>query len=69
MQAITVGLLWPLGLYLGSFVSPVVTQVVFGAGVVSWIVLLFGTAAGRDPRIPMIGGWLWRLASEGSSEG
>ena len=62
LQAVAFGLLWPLSLYGASLLSPVVTQVVFGAGIVLWLTLLLGTARGRDPKIPVVGAYLERLA-------
>jgi uncharacterized membrane protein len=62
LQAVTYGSLWPLFLYGASLVSPVVTQIVFAAGLALWLALLIGAARGRDPKIPVIGAHLERLA-------
>ena len=63
LQAIAVGLAWPLALYAASAVAPLLTQVVFVAGVALWVLLLIGAAAGRDPSVPWIGKRL-RAAAE-----
>ena len=62
LQAVALGFLWPLALYGASLLSPVVTQAVFGAGIVLWLALLLGAARGRDPKIPVVGSHLERLA-------
>lgn len=55
LQSIAFGTLWPALLWLCSFVSAAATQVVFGAGAGTWLLLLFVTAGGRDPRLPLLG--------------
>ena len=55
LQAIALGLVWPCALYAGSWLSPSVTQVVFVVGAGAWLLFLFGTLAGKDPAIPVIG--------------
>ena len=55
LQAIVFGLLWALALYAGAATSPAVTKGVFAAGALGWLVLLIGTAAGKDPRLPGVG--------------
>jgi uncharacterized membrane protein len=62
LQAIALGLLWAGVLYACALVSPGATQVGFAVGAVVWVVVGIGAAAGRDPRLPVIGGWLFRLA-------
>ena len=62
LQAIFLGLVWPLALYAGSFVGAFSTQAVFAGGAAAGVILLGGAALGRDPRIPMIGRFLWDLA-------
>ncbi|MGI8775062.1 MAG: hypothetical protein ACR2KQ_08650 [Actinomycetota bacterium] len=52
VQAIVFGTLWAVTLYGASVASPVVTQVVAVLGVVVWLILLVGAAAGRDPALP-----------------
>ncbi len=51
-QAIALGLLWPLCLYAAALGPPLAVQVVFGAGLLIWVVFLIATALGRDPTIP-----------------
>ena len=63
LQAIFLGLAWPLVLYAASFFSPTVTQVAFVLGIALWGFLLVGTALGRDPKIPFVGASIWRLAT------
>ena len=52
LQAITIGLLWPVAMYAASIGPPVAVQVVFGIGFVTWAGFLIATLAGRDPRLP-----------------
>lgn len=52
LQAIALGLVWPLFLYAAGAVSPLASQIVFGAGVVLWLGLLVATLLGRDPKLP-----------------
>ena len=61
-QAVFLGLVWPLALYACSFVSPFLTQLAFVAGVAAWLWLSVATATGRDPRLPLVGEYLWRAA-------
>ncbi|HJR45581.1 MAG TPA: hypothetical protein VJ927_08235 [Actinomycetota bacterium] len=63
LQAIGLGLLWPLALYACSAVSAVGTRVVFFAGVVVWLGAIAATALGGDPSIPGLRALLARLAS------
>ena len=59
-QAILIGLLWPVFLYCGSFLSPRVTQIFFLAGALMWASFLVATALGRDPLVPLAGDYLAR---------
>ena len=52
LQAVVFGVVWPAALYLGSWVTPGATQVVFALGAALWIVLLVSTALGFDPSAP-----------------
>lgn len=52
LQAIALGLAWPLFLYAAGAVSALATQIVFGAGLLLWMGLLIATLLGRDPRLP-----------------
>lgn len=61
LQAIFLGLVWPVALYLASALSPTLTQGAFVIGAALWLFLLIGTALGRDPMIPFVGRFLWRL--------
>lgn len=67
LQSIALGLLWPLMLYAAAALSPLLTRLVWGGGAITWVVLLVATAAGRNPRLPGLGGTLWRAASRGES--
>lgn len=62
LQAIFLGLVWPVALYVASFLSPTLTQGAFLIGAALWIFLLVGTAIGGDPSIPVVGPFLRRLA-------
>lgn len=55
LQAIALGLAFPVVLFLASLGPPAIVQVTFVAGAVTWIGFLVTTAAGRDPRLPVIG--------------
>ena len=63
LQAIALGLLWPVALYLGAAVSRSVTAAVAALGALVWLVLFLGAAIGRDPRIPLLGRFLKRAAA------
>ena len=62
LQAILVGLLWPLALFACSAISPGATQVAFALGALLWLTLLITSAAGADLRLPLVGSALWRAA-------
>ncbi len=68
LQAIVVGFVWPLVMYLCSLVSPGATQVAFALGAVLWLALLVGAAVGVDMRLPLVGKALYRAAAESPSE-
>lgn len=55
LQAIVVGLVWALLLYAGSAVSEAITRAAFAVGFLVWLGFLAATAAGKDPRLPVIG--------------
>lgn len=55
LQAITIGLLWPVALYAASIGPPIGVQVVFVVGFVTWAAFLVATLMGRDPRLPGLG--------------
>ena len=62
LQAVVLGFIWPLALYAGSFVSPVLTQLVFATGIAIWLWLFVATLSGRDPGLPVVGDTLRRAA-------
>ncbi len=64
LQAIVLGLLWPLALYGGSAVSPATSRIVFFAGAVVWFGFAIAAAVGRDPKLPLVWERLQRLAQE-----
>jgi uncharacterized membrane protein len=64
LQAITVGALWPAAIFAGSAISPTATRIAFVAGAITWIALLVAAALGMDPRLPLIGRFLERVAAE-----
>lgn len=62
LQAVALGLLWPLSLIAASEVSPTATRVALGVGAVVWIVLMGGAAVGKDLTVPGAGRWFRRWA-------
>jgi uncharacterized membrane protein len=68
LQAIVVGLVWPLCLYVAAFGPAVAVQITFGVGAVVWLGLLVLTLFGRDPVLPVIGGPLSALAETGTKD-
>ena len=62
LQAIVLGLVWPVALYGAALLSPGVTQVVFVVGALAWLGFLIATLVGADPRIPLLAGPLERAA-------
>ena len=62
LQAIVLGVVWPLALYAGTLVSPGVTQAAGALGGLTWAAFIAGAAAGRDPSWPVIGRALRALA-------
>lgn len=55
IQAVILGVTWPLLLYAASVLSAVATQVTFLLGGIVWIVFLVVAAFGKDPRLPIVG--------------
>jgi uncharacterized membrane protein len=55
LQAIVVGLAWPLLLYAASALAPIATQIVFALGCLVWLWLFVASAIGRDPALPFLG--------------
>ena len=64
LQAIAVGVVWPVGLYLASAISAAATRVVFLFGGIVWLGLVVATAVGRDPRLPGLGSLFDATAAE-----
>ncbi len=62
LQAIVLGLVWGAALYAASAVAATATQVVFAAGAAVWLLFVFLTAIGRDPRLPLAGRPLEEIA-------
>lgn len=63
LQAIALGLAWPLLLYGASAVSAVVTQIAFALGLLVWVGFVAATLAGRDPKLPGLAAMLAAAAS------
>ena len=63
LQAIAIGLVWPLGLYFAGLGPSVAVRVVFLVGAVVWLGFLVVTGIGRDPRLPIVGSVLERWAA------
>lgn len=52
LQSVVLGVAWPAALYLASALSPDATIFALLLGTGAWLVLLFGAALGKDPRLP-----------------
>jgi hypothetical protein len=52
LQSVALGLLWPSALYVGSWISPTATMVVFVVFATLWVGLIVATAFGFDPVMP-----------------
>jgi len=63
LQAIALGLLIPVALYVAALGPPVLVQVTFAAGMLVWLAFVALTALGRDPRLPFVHSSLERLAA------
>ncbi len=63
LQAIVLGLVIPVALYVTALGPPVAVQIAFALGMGSWLAFIVMTAAGRDPKLPWLGSWLGRLAA------
>lgn len=63
LQAIALGAVWPILLYAATWTTPVVTQLVFFAGLLLWLTLIVATAFGRDLELPFLEG-RFRAAAE-----
>ena len=64
-QAIVVGLVWAISLYGASLVSPGLTRAVWALGALVWLALLLATAAGKDPAVPGLRGFLESATATG----
>lgn len=62
LQAVALGLTWPVALYACTYVSPGATQAGWAAGGLVWLGFLVATAFGGNPRIPFLGRMLQRAA-------
>ena len=62
LQAIALGLLWPVALYGCTYLTPGATQLCALLGALAWIGFLGATALGADPRLPGAGRLLERAA-------
>ncbi|MDP9225017.1 MAG: hypothetical protein M3P18_14455 [Actinomycetota bacterium] len=62
LQAVVLGAVWPVLLYASTWIDPVVTQVLFGIGLLTWLVLMAGAAFDRGIRLPVVGAWLHAVA-------
>ena len=63
LQAIVLGLLWPVALYAASIGPSVIVQIVFVVGALAWAGFLIATFIGRDPRLPGVAQHLETLAT------
>ena len=66
LQAISIGLLWPVCLYLAALGPAVAVQAVFVIFTLVWLAFLLLTLFGRDPRLPIVGKALASLAETGT---
>ncbi len=64
VQAILIGLTWPLALYGASIISASLTRVVFAAGTVVWVSAIGLAASGRDLRLPGVSPYLLRISEQ-----
>ncbi len=62
LQAVLLGALWPACLYLGSAITPGVTQAVFAVGALVWVAVIGAAAFGVDLWLPGVGGPIARSA-------
>lgn len=68
LQALAIGLLWPVCLYVAALGPAVAAQVVFVTFTLVWLAFLLLTLVGRDPRLPIVGTTLAALAEVGTRE-
>jgi uncharacterized membrane protein len=65
LQAVLVGFLWPAAIYAGSALSQTAALMAWVGGAAVWLGLMLTTAAGLDLRIPVVGRYLRRAATQG----
>ncbi len=63
LQAITIGLAWPVALYASSVGPPVAVQVTFVVGALVWFLFLLTALVGKDLRLPGVGRYLELLSA------
>ena len=68
LQSIALGTAWPLLVYAGAFISPVLTRVAFALGALVWIALLASTAFGANLGLPGVGGRMRVLVAYDASQ-
>jgi uncharacterized membrane protein len=64
LQAVLLGLIWPLVIYGFSALSAGAGLVAWAGGAAVWLVLMLSTAAGLDFGIPLVGRYLRRAAEQ-----
>ena len=52
LQSVGLGVLWPVALYVGSWISPAATRAAFAVCALVWIMLIVSTAFGFDAAVP-----------------
>jgi uncharacterized membrane protein len=68
LQAIAIGLLWPLCLYAAGLGPVAAVQGVFVAFTLVWLGFLLLTLLGRDPRLPVLGKRLAEMAGASTKD-
>jgi uncharacterized membrane protein len=68
LQSIVIGTVWPALIYLGAFVSPMLTRIAFFGGAFVWVVFLVATAMGRDLALPGVKSFLREMVPSGGDE-
>lgn len=68
LQAIVIGLLWPIALYGADALGPRAAQVTFVSGAILWLGFMIATATGRDPSLPLVGDALAEVAEAMTEE-
>jgi hypothetical protein len=53
-QAIVLGALWPVALYVGSWITPGATQAIFVLFAAAWLVLMVAAGFGRGLLVPAV---------------